>query len=188
MNWKMAKTNWVNFIRMAVGLPKQYPVKVVRSEKAKQYPLIEIKKDGDVGYDLPAIERVIIPAPTADQRREYLRYIHMGEHDKAIQCLPKAIVPTGIRLEMMNNVWCSIEARSSASNKMLITPDAIIDSGYRGELFVVIYNFGFTEYVIEPGERVAQVIFHERVTAKIIETDKLSDSERGTTGFGSTGE
>lgn len=187
MNWNTIKTNWINFVRVAVGLEKKFPVKVLRDEKAKQYPLIGIKKDGDVGYDLPATEQVLIPAPTNDQRRAYLSFIGMGEEEKALQCLPKAIVPTGIRLEMSNSIWCSIEARSSASSKMLITPDSIIDSGYRGELFAVVYNFGFMEHVVMPGDRVVQAIFHERIVADITEVDELADSERGTTGFGSTG-
>ena len=48
MSLQTAKCNWQNFFRQMVGLPKMYPVKVVRDEKAKQFPLIQIKKAGDV--------------------------------------------------------------------------------------------------------------------------------------------
>mgnify|MGYP001176804523 CR=1 FL=1 len=190
MNFKMAMSNWINFFRMAVGLPKTYPVKVHRSDEAKKFPLIRISKDGDVGYDLISIKDVVVPAMSEEQKKQFIRASSLPEdaREKALKHLPKAVIPTGISLEMNNNCWCSIEARSSASNKMLITPDAIIDSGYRGELFAVVYNFGYQDYTVKKGERVAQVIFHERVIAKIKEVDKLSDSERGTTGFGSTGD
>lgn len=163
MDWQMAKINLKNFLRLMVGAPKIYPVKVLRDERAKRYPLIHIKKRGDVGYDLASVERVVVPP---------------GE---------RALIPTGIRLEMPENIWCSIEARSSASAKMLITPDAIIDSGYRGELFAVVFNLGKEPYTVEPGERIVQIIFHERVLADVQEVDSITPSERGESGFGSTG-
>lgn len=198
---RVARINITNFFRSLVGLPKQYPVKILRSPEAKQYQLLQISKAGDVGYNLPAVKNVVVPAPTEDQRRSYhwhmeryKRYQQIGNaelaaihHRQALESLPKAIIPTGIRMEMPNNLWCSIEARSSSSNKMLITPDAIIDAGYRGELFGVIYNFGYSDYHVSAGEMLVQVIFHERIVAKMIETDALSDSERGETGFGSAG-
>jgi len=202
MGLREAKMYWRNFFRQAVGKSKIVPVKVVRNEEAKEFPLIHIKKEGDVGYDLPAIRRTIIPAPNNAQRQEFIgamrraeRYRELNNRElaetwekKAYASLPRVVIPTGIRLEMPNNVWCSIEARSSASSKMLITPDAIIDAGYRGELFAVVFNLGFSDYVVERGERVVQVIFHERLEAEVIEVDELSDSQRGESGFGSTGD
>jgi len=201
VNIKTMCTNWKNFVRMAIGLPPVYPVKIVRSEKAKKYPLLHIKKDGDVGYDLPSIERVVVPAPNDVQRNQYLNLMRRAEEcdksgylehadyfmKKALECLPKAIVPTGIKIEMPDTIWASIEARSSTSSKMMFMPDAIIDAGYRGELFVIVFNFGYKDYVIEEGERIAQVIFHQRILAKFHEVDALSPSERNESGFGSTG-
>ena len=61
MNKQLAKENWRNFFRQMVGLPKIYPVKVKRSEEAKKYPLIQIKKHGDVGYDICATDTVVVP-------------------------------------------------------------------------------------------------------------------------------
>lgn len=201
MNMKVALTNWKNLFRQMVGLPKAYPVKVLRSPEAKVFELIGVKKAGDVGYDLPTIHSTTIPAPSESQRRSYI--YHMDKHrrfrdignkelsdlhyNSALSQLPKAIIPTGIRLEMPDSIWCSIEARSSSSSKMLITPDAIIDAGYRGELFAVIYNFGYEDYKVSVGERLVQIIFHERILADITEVNKLGDSERGESGFGSTG-
>ena len=77
MSLQTAKLNWINFMRQMVGLPKMYPVKVVRDEKAKQFPLIQIKKAGDVGYDVYATESVTIPAPTPVEFQDYTRLIAM---------------------------------------------------------------------------------------------------------------
>ena len=77
MSLQIMKLNWQNFFRQMVGLPKMYPVKVVRNEKAKQFPLIQIKKAGDVGYDVYATESVTIPAPTPIEFQNYSRLMSM---------------------------------------------------------------------------------------------------------------
>ena len=201
MDIGVAINNWKNFFRMVVGLSKTYPVKIVRSPEAQKYPMIGLKKDGDVGYDLPSTDGVFISAPTPAQRAIFENRMEqsrnaLAENDnkhaayleeEAWSYLPKGVIPTGIRLEMPNNLWCSLEARSSSSAKGLITPDAIIDAGYRGELFAVVFNLGYKPYVVQRGERVAQIIFHERVLAIMEEVNELSASQRGTNGFGSTG-
>lgn len=209
MGLREAKINWSNFLRQAVGLPKQYEVKVKRDALAKQYPMIGIKKDGDVGFDLVATESIVVPAMSQEHREKYLlledyrnsrvatakrlgieggvEAINIDIDAQVADMLPRAVIPTGIFLDMPMNVWCSLEARSSASTKLLITPDAIIDSGYRGELFAVVFNLGYADYHVEAGERIVQAIFRERTIAKISETEVLSESQRGVTGFGSTG-
>lgn len=204
--FNVAKTNWINFLRQMVGLPKTFPVKIERTDKAKRYPLIQVKKEGDVGYDLPCIENIVVKAPTAEQRARYdyhmseverLNQIKLkdknivaliAEHEeKALECLPRTVIPTGIKLEMPNNIWCTLCARSSTSNRLLITPDAIIDAGYRGELFAVVFNLGYRDLHVKAGERLVQVIFHERTLATMIEVDRVGTSQRGESGFGSTG-
>ena len=213
MSLQTMKLNWQNFFRQMVGLPKMYPVKVVRNEKAKQFPLIQIKKAGDVGYDVYATESVTIPAPTPNQFSKYTRLITMHDrclktaknnkydekafqmymekadryYKEAIDCLPRAMIPTGIKLEMPDNIWCTVEARSSAGGRYLITPDSIIDSGYRGEFFAVVFNIGYEPQTINVGDRICQLVFHEKTLIKPIEVDELSKSERGETGFGSSG-
>ena len=213
MSLQTAKCNWQNFFRQMIGLPKMYPVKVVRNEKAKQFPLIQIKKAGDVGYDVYATESVTIPAPTLIEFKNYSRLMAMRKrwleiannykddeklflmymekadkcHKEAMDCLPRAMIPTGIKLEMPDNIWCTVEARSSAGGRYLITPDSIIDSGYRGEFFAVIFNIGYEPQTINVGDRICQLVFHEKTLIKPIEVDELSKSERGETGFGSSG-
>ena len=198
--WATIIENWRNFGRLMIGKSKLFGVKVLRDHRAKNYPLINASKIGDVGYDLYSVEQVIIKGASEIQRKAYdellLNASIIEEHNpagaetlrmRAMARLPKAVIPTGIRLEMSPNVWCSIEARSSSASKFLLTPDAIIDSGYRGELFAVVFNFGHHDYVVKPGERIVQAIFHERIEMKIGEVDQIRDSERGESGFGSTG-
>lgn len=204
--FNVARTNWNNFLRQMVGLPKTFPVKIERSEEAKQYPLLDIKKEGDVGYDLPCIEDIVVKAPTAEQRAQYDALMYKAQRlrntlpydarveeqairleEQALACLPRTVIPTGIKLEIPNNIWCTLCARSSTSNRLLITPDAIIDAGYRGELFAVVFNLGYRDLHVKAGERLVQVIFHERTLATMIEVDKVGTSQRGTSGFGSTG-
>lgn len=211
-HFNVAFANWRNFLRQMMGLPKTFPVKIERSEKAKQYPLLMVKKEGDVGYDLPCVEDIIVKAPTVEQRARYdvlmqkanrLRQMCnglMSESDyntlnqeierleaEAMNCLPRTLIPTGVKLEMPNNIWCTLCARSSTSSRLLITPDSIIDAGYRGELFGVVFNLGYHDLHVKAGERLVQVIFHERTLATMIEVDKVSASQRGESGFGSTG-
>jgi len=148
---------------------KRVVLKVKRSEEAKEFPLIYAKKDGDVGYDLPAV----IP-----DKKSIL--IKPGE---------RGTIPTGIFLEIPKGYWASIEARSSTSKLMIEVPKGVIDEGYRGELFAVLLNVGNKALLVNHGDRYVQLIMHKRENEniRIEEVDELSPSERGDTGFGSTG-
>lgn len=143
-------------------------LKVMRSEAAKRFPLIKTAKHGDVGYDLPAC---------------------LPDGPITIEPQTRGIIPTGIHLEIPYGYWASIEARSSTSKSMLICPKGVIDEGYRGELFAVLINVGKEPVTINDGDRYVQLIMHERITKEFIvrEVDELTPSERGDSGFGSTG-
>lgn len=143
-------------------------LKVMRNEIAKEFPLIGIAKEGDVGLDLPA---TLPDGPVI---------INPGE---------RHLIPTGIRIEVPEGYWASIEARSSTSKRSLIVPKGVIDEGYRGELFAQILNVGNHPVTIYHGDRLIQLILHKRIIKdfEIEEVNELSPSERGETGFGSTG-
>lgn len=146
-------------------------LKVKRSEAAKQFPLLATAKDGDVGLDI---------ACTITSDCGYVE-VRPGE---------RYLLPTGIQLEIPTGYWASIEARSSTSKQSLIVPKGVIDEGYRGELFAQIINVGTEPVTIRHGDRLIQLIVHKRhiQNFNIIEVDELSESERGETGFGSTGQ
>ena len=100
------------------------------------------------------------------------------------------VIPTGIALELPVGYAGLIYARSGLATKKGLAPAnkvGVIDSDYRGELRVALYNH--TKYVqtVEPFERVAQFVIMPYVAAQFEEAEELSDTVRGEGGFGSTG-
>ncbi len=114
-------------------------------------------------------------------------------------CIPEPIhlapgktvlIPTGIAMEIPTGYVGLVYARSSLAVKRGLAPAnkvSVIDSDYRGELMVPILNHSDTEQVIEPAERIAQMIFTPYYMACFEETDTLENTNRGAGGFGSTG-
>lgn len=145
-------------------------LKVKRGDLAKEFKLLHIAKEGDVGLDIPVVFK--------DKRSVV---INPGD---------RYLAPTDIRVEIPYTHWASIEARSSTSKRSLIVPKGVIDPGYRGELFAQIINVGKEPVTINHGDRLIQLILHERVVKdfEVIDVDELSESERGESGFGSSGQ
>ncbi len=102
-----------------------------------------------------------------------------------------AIVPTGLAIAPKHSgVVGIIAARSGLASKHGITlPNGIgvIDSDYRGELCVALINHGKDPFTVVKGDRIAQLMFVPVYTANLIEVDELSQTLRGSGGFGSTG-
>ena len=101
-----------------------------------------------------------------------------------------AWIPTGIALEVPKGCAGLIYARSSMGTKRGLAPAnkvGVIDSDYRGEIRVVLLNHGAQEQIVEPGERIAQLIITPVLTPEYEEVTELTDTDRGTGGFGSTG-
>ena len=100
------------------------------------------------------------------------------------------IVPTGLFMELPLGFEAQIRPRSGLAAKHGVTvlnSPGTIDADYRGEIKVILINHGKKEFIINDGERIAQMVItkHERVVWK--ESKQLEESERGTGGFGSTG-
>lgn len=99
-------------------------------------------------------------------------------------------IPTGLALEIPRGCAGLVVARSSMGAKRGLAPAnkvGVIDSDYRGEVRVVLHNHGKTAQTVCPGERVAQLLIVPVTTPTFEESDCLSDTERGSGGFGSTG-
>lgn len=97
---------------------------------------------------------------------------------------------TGIAVEIPEDYWMDIRPRSSAGikkNLVLKNTTGVIDSDYRGEIFLFIKNNGDTPVEIENGERIAQAIILPNYDVNYIEVEELSETNRGDGGFGSTG-
>lgn len=98
-------------------------------------------------------------------------------------------VSTGLAVELPDWGWGLITGRSSALLRGLLVKDAVIDSGYRGELFVNCWNLTDETVVVEAGQRVAQLVLMPNLTRGVrpVMAQALSETSRGTRGFGSTG-
>ena len=101
-----------------------------------------------------------------------------------------AFIPTGIALEVPKSCAGLIYARSGMACKRGLAPAnkvGVVDSDYRGEITVVLHNHGAVSQTIEHGERIAQFIITPVLTPAYVEVESLTDTERNTGGFGSTG-
>ena len=101
-----------------------------------------------------------------------------------------SLIPTGLSVAFSENYEIQIRPRSGLAAKknisVLNTPGTI-DSDYRGEIKVIIYNHGDSDFVVNNGDRIAQMILSPVIKMKLEETDKLPETVRGEGGFGSTG-
>ncbi len=100
------------------------------------------------------------------------------------------LVPTGLSMELPEGYAGLIYARSGLASKKGLAPAnkvGVIDSDYRGEVMVALHNHSGADATIEPGERIAQLVITPYVMGIFEETDDLSETERGSGGFGSTG-
>lgn len=104
--------------------------------------------------------------------------------------MQRAICPTGIRVEIPMGFEMQIRPRSGLATKFGITlpnTPGTIDSDYRGPLGVALVNLGETDFVVRHGDRIAQMVIAPVVQAGFRVVESLSETERGTGGFGSTG-
>jgi dUTP pyrophosphatase len=109
--------------------------------------------------------------------------------EKDIKARTRSVIRTGIHLEIPNNMAGLIWPRSGLSVKHGIDVLAgVIDSGYRGEIMVCLYNTSEYDVMVHHGDRIAQIIFQEvpDVTMLVV-SDTLGTSQRGDHGFGSSG-
>jgi len=109
--------------------------------------------------------------------------------DICIEPFDVSLVPTGIRVQIPSGYEIQIRPRSgfSLKNKILIlnTPGTI-DSDYRGEIKVIMFNLNREKFCIKRGDRIAQMVVAKVEKANFVE-DKIDDTERGDGGFGHTG-
>ena len=142
----------------------------IKVKNKSRNPIPEYGKVGNSGVDLRAnIDKPLIIKP--------------GQ---------RLLVPTGLFLKLPLNVEAQVRPRSGlALNKgltVLNTPGTV-DSNYRGEVCVILINLDPTEEaIIEPSERIAQLVFSKVLVADLVEVEEVEENtERGSTGFGNSG-
>ena len=103
----------------------------------------------------------------------------------------KKIIPTGIAIQLLSSDYTALVfARSGLGIKHGITMSnsvGVIDSDYRGEIMCGLINLGDKEYTIQPGDRIAQVLFMPVLKANLNVVEELEETDRGAGGLGSTG-
>ncbi|MER3375865.1 MAG: dUTP diphosphatase [Allomuricauda sp.] len=104
--------------------------------------------------------------------------------------LERAIVPTGIYMELPLGYEAQVRPRSGLAAKKgisVLNAPGTIDADYRGEVGVILVNLSSEEFTIENGERIAQMVIAKHERAEWEEVESLSETDRGAGGFGSTG-
>jgi len=104
--------------------------------------------------------------------------------------LMRAIVPTGLFIELPEGYEAQIRPRSGLAAKKgigLVNSPGTIDADYRGEIGVIVVNLSNEDFIIENGERIAQMVIAKHEIAIWNEVESLNESDRGVGGFGSTG-
>ncbi len=136
-------------------------------EKINEKAIIPFQAhEGDAGMDLFSIEEAILKP------------------------MERKLIHTGIKIQLPKNTEAQIRPRSGLALKngitVLNTPGTI-DEGYRGEIGIILINLGDTEFKIEEGMKIAQMVIKPILTLDVEEVIELTETSRGQGGFGSTG-
>ena len=104
--------------------------------------------------------------------------------------LQRRLVPTGLYIALPEGYEAQVRPRSGLALKHGITvlnSPGTIDADYRGELGIVLVNLSDTDFTVNPGERIAQMVIAKCEQATLVEVEQLDETERGTGGYGHTG-
>lgn len=149
------------------GLLLNPRVKFVKTDPDAQLPQANNSSigTGDSGYDLTSVADVLIPPGDS------------------------SVVPVGLKLGYIEHgYWFRIEPRSGLGFKHSLQPHlGVIDNGYRGDLGVKLYNFSKTSYTVRKGDRIAQFVVYPLLQPHCTWVDEAEKSDRGESGFGSSG-
>ncbi|KAJ0172265.1 hypothetical protein K1T71_012238 [Dendrolimus kikuchii] len=109
-------------------------------------------------------------------------------YDYAVPARGKELVKTDLQIEVPSGCYGRVAPRSGLAVKNFIDVGAgVIDMDYRGNVGVVLFNHSDTDFVVKKGDRIAQLICEKICYPTLVEVPKLSETERGEDGFGSTG-
>jgi len=101
-----------------------------------------------------------------------------------------ALIPTNLSVEIPEGYEIQIRPRSGLAAKHgigVLNSPGTIDSDYRGELKIILFNFSDSDFVVNRGDRIAQMVVSEVIKANLILSENLEESKRGVNGFGHTG-
>lgn len=140
-------------------------IKIINRSK---HPLPEYKTELSAGMDLTAnLDEPIV-----------------------LQSLERKLIPTGLFLELPAGFEAQVRPRSGLAFKhgiSVLNSPGTIDADYRGEIGVILVNLSKEEFIVQDGERIAQLVIAKHEVANWVEVEELDDTSRGAGGFGSTG-
>ena len=142
---------------------------------------MQVKIVNQSHHELPAYETI---ASAGMDLRAFIK------ENIVLRPLERVLVPTGLFIELPVGFEAQIRPRSGLAFKKgitLLNTPGTIDADYRGEIKVILVNLSNEEFVINDGERIAQMIISAHEKAEWVEVNSLADSERGAGGFGHTG-
>ncbi len=137
-------------------------------EKFADIPLPEYATEGSAGMDIRAAV----------------------ENELVLQAGKVATVPTNLKAEIPQGYEIQVRPRSGLAAKHgigVLNSPGTIDSDYRGEIKIILFNFSDNDFTINRGDRIAQLVIGKTIQAEIELTDELSETDRGEGGFGHTG-
>ena len=143
-------------------------VKILIKKTNKEVIIPKYKTDGSSGVDLSAfLEKKVVIKPNSSE-----------------------LIPTGLQVAIPEEYEIQIRPRSGLAAKEsigVLNSPGTIDSDYRGELKIIIFNHGHKDFIINNGDRVAQMVLVPILKMEFEEVDSLPNTVRGQGGFGSTG-
>jgi dUTP pyrophosphatase len=107
-----------------------------------------------------------------------------------LKTLERALIPTGLFIELPVGHEAQVRPRSGLAFKKgigVLNSPGTIDADYRGEIKVILVNLSKDDFIVEDGERIAQMIIAKHERAELIEVNELAETSRGAGGFGHTG-
>uniref|UniRef100_A0A915Q4R2 Deoxyuridine 5'-triphosphate nucleotidohydrolase n=1 Tax=Setaria digitata TaxID=48799 RepID=A0A915Q4R2_9BILA len=164
------------------------------------------KQKVDIVKDIKAIIPEIISSMETEKKRIYFKKLSENAHvptygsewaagadlysayDCVVPAKGKTCIGTDLQVQLPHGYYGRIAPRSGlASRKFIDVGAGVVDSDYRGHLSVVLFNFGTEDFQIRKGDRIAQLICEKISHCEFVEVESVEKSERGTSGFGSTG-
>ena len=143
-------------------------VKILIKKTNKEVTTPKYKTDGSSGVDLSAfLEKKVVIKPNSSE-----------------------LIPTGLQVAIPEELEIQIRPRSGLAAKEsigVLNSPGTIDSDYRGELKIILFNHGNKDFIINNGDRIAQMVLVPILKMEFEEVDSLTDTIRGQGGFGSTG-
>ena len=143
-------------------------VKILIKKTNKEVIIPKYKTDGSSGVDLSAfLEKKVVIKPNSSE-----------------------LIPTGLQVAIPEELEIQIRPRSGLAAKEsigVLNSPGTIDSDYRGELKIILFNHGKEDFIINNGDRIAQMVLVPIVKMEFEEVDSLPNTVRGQGGFGSTG-